>query len=121
MSVGYRRYPHIHGNTVVFVADDDLWIGETCGGTASRLTRGEETPRTPRFSSNGKYIAYVSTTTGGWDLHLADVEGGSKRLTWLSASRMRVSGWIDANHVMIASSHEAMSKGVTTVSQWTLA
>lgn len=115
MSVGYRRYPHIHGNTVVFVADDDLWIGETCGGIASRLTRGEETPRTPRFSSNGKYIAYVSTTTGGWDLHLADVEGGSKRLTWLSASRMRVSGWIDANHVMIASSHEAMSKGVTTL------
>ncbi len=113
MSHGYRRYPHIHGHQIVFVADDDLWLGETSGGTAWRLTRGEDAPRSPRFSTNGKYIAYVSATTGGNDLHLTSPDGGSRRLTWLSARRMRVSGWLDADHVVIASSHEAMAAGLT--------
>ena len=26
MTSGYLRYPHIHGDQVVFVADDDLWL-----------------------------------------------------------------------------------------------
>ena len=113
MSHGYRRYPHIHGKNVVFVADDDLWMGETSGGIAYRLTRGEETPRTPRFSSDGRNIAFVSTTGGGWDLYVTGPDGGTRRLTWLSAGRMQVSGWTDATHVMIASSHEAVARGLT--------
>ncbi|NLE98123.1 MAG: peptidase S41 [Propionibacterium sp.] len=113
MSHGYRRYPHISGNQVVFVADDDLWVGETSGGQASRLTRGEDTPRSPRFAPGGQQIAYVATTGGGFDLHLANLDGGSRRLTWLSAGRMQVSGWIDAEHIMIASSHEAISRGIS--------
>ncbi|MDU7361136.1 MAG: PDZ domain-containing protein [Propionibacteriaceae bacterium] len=113
MSHGYRRYPHIHGKNVVFVADDDLWMGETSGGIAYRLTRGEETPRTPRFSSDGRNVAFVSTTGGGWDLYVTGPNGGTRRLTWLSAGRMQVSGWIDATHVMIASSHESVARGLT--------
>lgn len=113
MSHGYRRYPHIHGKHIVFVADDDLWLGETSGGTAARLTRGEDTPRTPRFAPNGRDIAFVSTTGGGWDLYVTDADGGARRLTWLSASRMQVSGWIDDSHIMIASAHETVARGLT--------
>lgn len=113
MTHGYRRYPHLHGNTVVFVADDDLWLGETSGGQAHRLTRGEETPRSPRFSPDGKHIAYVATTGGGHDLYVTDVDGNSRRLTWLSATRMHVSGWVDSDHVLLASAHETVSRGLT--------
>lgn len=113
MSHGYRRYPHVHDSQVVFVADDDLWLGETAGGVAARLTRGEDTPRSPRFSPDGQQIAYVATTNGGFDLYVADVSGGSRRLTWLSAGRMLVARWIDDRNIMIASSHEAISRGLS--------
>ncbi len=113
MTHGYRRYPHLHGNSVVFVADDDLWLGDTAGGRAHRLTRGEETPRSPRFSPDGQRVAFVATTGGGFDLYVVDVDGETRRLTWISATRMHVSGWLDVSHVLIASSHATVSRGLT--------
>lgn len=111
MTNGYRRYPHIHDKQVVFVADDDLWMGETSGGRAFRLTQGEEAPRDPRFSPNGQQIAYAAATNGGMDLYLTSLDGGTRRLTWLSARRIFVSGWMDSEHVIIASAHESMGGG----------
>lgn len=113
MSHGYRRYPHISGNQVVFVADDDLWLGETAGGRASRLTAGELTPRSPRFSPNGQRIAYAASTNGGFDVYVTSPDGGSRRLTWLSAQRLQVSGWLDDEHVLVASPHESIARGLT--------
>jgi tricorn protease len=33
----YLRQPTIHGDTVVFVSDDDLWRAGVAGGVAQRL------------------------------------------------------------------------------------
>ncbi|MEQ8533464.1 MAG: hypothetical protein RIB86_16530, partial [Imperialibacter sp.] len=35
---GYYRFPNIHGNTVVFTAEGDIWIVPLTGGLAQRLT-----------------------------------------------------------------------------------
>ena len=111
MTTGYRRYPHIHDKQVVFVADDDLWVGETSGGRAFRLTQGEDAPRDPRFSPSGQHIAYASAANGGMDLYVTSLDGGSRRLTWLSARRIYVSGWLDSEHVVIASAHASIGGG----------
>jgi tricorn protease len=37
-SSGYLRYPHIHGDLLVFVAEDDVWLAPADGGLAWRLT-----------------------------------------------------------------------------------
>ena len=34
----YLRYPHLAGDRVVFVADDDVWVVDADGGRAERLT-----------------------------------------------------------------------------------
>jgi len=35
---GYYRFPTIHNDRVVFVAEDDLWQVPATGGVARRLT-----------------------------------------------------------------------------------
>ena len=41
------RYPTLHGNTVVFVAHDNLWSVARSGGTATRLTADPGRRRVP--------------------------------------------------------------------------
>lgn len=36
-SLGYYRYPAVHGNTLVFTAEGDLWKVALPGGVAQRL------------------------------------------------------------------------------------
>ena len=43
----YLRQPSLHGDTVVFVSDDDLWRASVHGGVAQRLTAGLSEPATP--------------------------------------------------------------------------
>ena len=35
----YLRTPHCSGDTIVFVADDDVWLVAATGGRAERLNR----------------------------------------------------------------------------------
>src|SRR5580692_6752816 len=35
---GYLRFPHIHGDLLAFVAEDDVWLAPADGGRAWRLT-----------------------------------------------------------------------------------
>lgn len=114
MASGYLRYPHIHGEQIVFVADDDLWLGSIDGGRAHRLTSDQAPPRSPRFSPSGGQVAYVRDE-GGYDLVLADLAGGRRRLTWFGTRRMQVAGWLDDEHVLLASDHADGHRGVTSL------
>jgi tricorn protease-like protein len=53
------RYPTLHGQTVVFVAHDNLWSVPRSGGVASRLTTDPGRDVLPRFSPDGKWIAFT--------------------------------------------------------------
>ena len=108
--MAYSRYPHLHRDKVVFVADEDLWLGDLGGGRAARITMGESTPVNPRFSGDGTRIAFTATTNGGWDCYVVDPDGGTRRLTWLSARRMKISGWLDDGHILLCSDHEGIHR-----------
>ncbi|MFD0866310.1 PDZ domain-containing protein, partial [Tessaracoccus lubricantis] len=110
MTRGYRRFPHLHQDQVVFVADDDLWLGPLAGGRAARITVGESTPRNPRFSPDGSKVAYTATTHGRWDAYVVELDGGTRRLTWLGTRRLAVSGWLDDGHVLLSSDHEGLHR-----------
>ncbi|WP_226358571.1 hypothetical protein [Pseudonocardia sp. ICBG601] len=37
--MSFLRHPHLSGDTLVLVAEDDLWTAPVAGGRAHRLTR----------------------------------------------------------------------------------
>ena len=73
------RYPDIHGDTVAFVYGGDVWLAGAGGGVARRLTsdRGEEL--FPKFSPDGKWIAFTGQYSGTRQVHVISVDGGSPR------------------------------------------
>src|SRR5258708_6435813 len=61
---GYYRFPAIHGDTVVFTAEGDLWRVGVQGGTAQRLTSHLGTELHAAFSPDGKTLAFSAEYEG---------------------------------------------------------
>jgi tricorn protease len=79
------RYPTLSSNTIVFIAHDNLWSVPRTGGTASRLTADEGRDVMPRFSPDGRWIAFTGEYQGNRDVYVIPAGGGeAKRLTYTS-------------------------------------
>ncbi|HSB19584.1 MAG TPA: S41 family peptidase [Anaeromyxobacteraceae bacterium] len=77
------RFPDVHGDTVVFSHGGDLWSAPVSGGPARRLTSGEGLELFPRFSPDGKWIAFTGQYDGSFDVYVIPASGGEpRRLTW---------------------------------------
>ncbi|WP_169950754.1 S41 family peptidase [Microbispora sp. H11081] len=97
----YLRYPHLHGDLLAFVADDDVWLAPTDGGRAWRFTADRVPVSHPRFSSDGTRIAWTSTREGEPEVFAADLEGGEgERLTHWGNAMTGVRGWTEDGHVL---------------------
>jgi tricorn protease len=102
---GYVRFPTIHQDSIVFVAEDDLWLVESGGGRAERLSAGVAEVRTPWLAPDGKRLAFVGEIEGTTEVYLMpDLGDEAMRLTFQSAS-CSVAGWSPAGErILFASS-----------------
>src|ERR1700741_5152419 len=81
----FMRYPTLYGNTIVFAAHDNLWSVPRSGGTATRLTADEGRDVKPRFSPDGRWIAFTAEYQGNRDVYVMPSTGGTaRRLTFTS-------------------------------------
>ena len=102
---GYYRFPAIHGETLVFTAEGDLWQVGTGGGVARRLTShpGQET--NAAISPGGATVAFSADYEGPTEVYVMPLAGGlPRRLTWEGRST-RVVGWTSAGEVLYATRH----------------
>ncbi|WP_234104505.1 S41 family peptidase [Streptomyces venezuelae] len=97
--VAYLRFPHLHDDLLCFAAEDDLWISPLVPeghrpGRAWRLTVDRTRVGHPRFSPDGRHIAYTNWRSLDPEIHLVPIEGGSaRRLTYWGSTDTRVCGW----------------------------
>ncbi|MFH8707109.1 S41 family peptidase [Streptomyces rubrogriseus] len=93
--VSYLRLPHLSGDQLCFVAEDDLWLASLDGpGRAWRLTVDRTKAGPPRFSPDGRHIAYTSWRSLVPEVHLVPVDGGpGRQLTHWGGLDTRVCGW----------------------------
>ncbi|MGL6225506.1 MAG: S41 family peptidase [Thermoguttaceae bacterium] len=81
------RYPDVHRYDVVFCYGGDLWTVKTKGGVATRLTAHEGQELFPKYSPNGKMIAFTGQYDGDEQVYVIPAEGGIPRqLTYYPAS-----------------------------------
>ena len=81
--IGYYRYPSVHGSTVVFTSEGDLWSVEIHGGTARRLTSDSGVESLARISTDGLTVAFVGQYEGPSEVYTLPLAGGiPQRRTW---------------------------------------
>ena len=88
--LGYYRQAALHGDTIVFNAESDLWKVPIEGGTARRLTTHLERERFPCISPDGRTVAFTASYDGTHEIYLMPLEGGRPvRLTHEGVSGRR--------------------------------
>ncbi|HZZ46017.1 MAG TPA: peptidase S41, partial [Pseudonocardia sp.] len=99
----YLRFPHLRGSSLVFVAEDDIWLAPVAGGRAFRLSADRAPAANPRLSADGSRVAWTSRRDGPFEVYVADVEGGQpSRLTYWGDNHTRTVGWVDEGDEVLA-------------------
>jgi tricorn protease len=98
------RYPHYHQGRIVFTYLGDIWTADENGQNLKRVTVHKGRDVYPRFSPDGKWIAFSSERNGNLDVFLIAAEGGAaKQLTFHSADDI-VQGWAPDGRCVLFSS-----------------
>ncbi|MGH9550164.1 MAG: S41 family peptidase, partial [Terriglobales bacterium] len=100
------RYPDISKDKVAFVYAGRLWITARTGGPAQRVTTRDGAESFPKFSPDGKWIAFTGNYDGNGSVYLVSTEGGApRRLTFAPTNDGdEVLGWTrDGSRILFAS------------------
>jgi tricorn protease len=98
------RQPSSNKGKVAFGYLGDIWTANDDGSNPQRLTDNKARDMFPRFSPDGKWIAFSSNRDGNYDIFVVPAEGGRPRqLTWHTAPD-NVVGWTpDSKQILFSS------------------
>ena len=102
--LGYYRTPAIHGNTVVFTAEGDLWRVSAQGGSAQRLTSHPSTETYPAISPDGKRVAFTAAYEGPNEVYVMPIDGGVPTRCTYEGANAEVVGWTSDGSVIYTTS-----------------
>ncbi len=113
------RQPTVSATHIAFVYANDIWIAERSGGVARRLTTSEGAETEPRFSPDGKWIAFTGQYDGNTDVFVVSSAGGDpKRLTYHPGADI-VRGWTpDGKAILFSSGRVSAPTGYPKL--WTI-
>jgi tricorn protease len=78
----FFSYPDVYKDKIVFSFEGDIWTVSTKGGTAVRLTSFPGTEVFPKFSPDGKLIAFTGSYEGNAGYVIPANGGVPKRITY---------------------------------------
>jgi tricorn protease len=96
--------PAVGGDHIAFQYDGDLWVAQRDGSDVRRITTHAGRETAPRFSPDGRWLAFTGEYEGNADVYVVPVEGGvPTRLTWHPGAD-QVRDWTpDGDGVLFAS------------------
>ena len=94
------------GSKIAFSFQGDIWVVPSSGGTAIRMTVHEGYEGNPKWSFDGKEIAFESKRFGNNDIFTIPSDGGApKRLTFHSANDF-IGGWTADNKIVFTTKRD---------------
>ncbi|MBX3118213.1 MAG: PD40 domain-containing protein [Fimbriimonadaceae bacterium] len=100
------RMPDIQGDRVTFCAEGDIWLGTLSSGEAHRITIHEGNEIFPKFSPDGKWIAFTGQYDGNTEVYVMPIDGGApRRVTYDPTGATMVSWTPDGKSIVYRSSH----------------
>lgn len=97
---GYYRFPTLHGDTVVFTAEGDLWKVSTAGGAAQRLTSHPGTEQYAAFSPDGTTLAFAAEYEGPSEVYTLPASGGLPTRHTFDGSEPKIAGWTPDHRIL---------------------
>jgi len=107
------------GQTVIFDLLGDIYAMPIAGGTAKALTSGPAWDCHPRFSPDGKTIAFTSDRSGIENVWTMDADGKNPRS--VSAEKdayVRSAAWTPDGNYLIARKEDGKRAGIPPVELW---
>ncbi len=98
------RTPDYHNGKIVFGYLGSIWVVNEDGSNPRRLTVNSAHDEFPRFSPDGKWIAFSSDRYGNNDVFLIPAEGGEAKQLTFNSSPDTVVGWTRDSKGVIFSS-----------------
>jgi len=114
------RSPTVSKTQIAFAYANNIWTVDRGGGLARRLTSFQGTAENPKFSPDGKLIAFSAQYGGNVDVYVIPAEGGEpKRLTWHPGGDV-VQGWTPDGKSVVFASGRATSAPNAAPRFWTV-
>ncbi|MEZ2414509.1 PDZ domain-containing protein [Muriicola sp. E247] len=101
------RYVDVSETQICFVYGGDIWVVDKNGGTATQLTNSPGEESYPKFSPDGKEIAFTARYRGNPDVYVMPTTGGVPvRLTYGSHNDRMVEWHPSGDKILFASRRE---------------
>jgi Tol biopolymer transport system component/imidazolonepropionase-like amidohydrolase len=110
---------HPDGQRIVFSLLGDLYLLPIAGGEAKRITDGPAYDVQPRFSPDGKWIAFASDRGGIENLWVCDLEGKNARpITREKEIRVNGPAWSQGGHYLVGRKRLTDRSSIGTTELW---
>jgi len=107
------------GKTIAFDLLGDIYTMPITGGTPTRIASGLAFEQQPRFSPDGKRIAFVSDRGGGDNVWLMNLDGSDKRqLTKEDFRLLNQPSWSPDGRFIVAKKHLTTQRSLGTGEIW---
>jgi tricorn protease len=107
----FLHQPDVSADSIVFVFGEDLWTVPVKGGTAKHLTMHPGSESQPKFSPDGRFIAFTGQYDGNSDVYIIPAKGGEPRRLTFHPANDQVQDWSpDGTQVMFSSNRSSYSR-----------
>jgi len=106
--IQFMRDPHIHGSRIAFSYMGDIWVANRDGSAARRLTSHDGRDIAPRFSPDGRSVAFTSDRMGNNDVFIVPADGGEPTQLTFHTGNDLVQYWTPDGSGVVFSSTRAV-------------
>jgi dipeptidyl aminopeptidase/acylaminoacyl peptidase len=111
----------VSSDAIAFAYANNIWVVPRAGGAARRLTSFQGETSNPKFSPDGRTIAFSAEYGGNTDVYVVPAAGGQPtRLTWHPGAD-QVQGWTPDGKAVVFASGRATDAPSAAPRFWTVA